>query len=46
MVNTASAKLFADLIGGCKAKVCYGDLAAVVEAQNVFGFQVAMVYSQ
>jgi len=43
MVNATCAKLFAQLISSCQAKVGYGNAKAIVEAENILGLQITVV---
>lgn len=43
MINTSSTKFLAQFVGGCEAKISYSYAVAIIEAEDVLWFQVAMV---
>jgi hypothetical protein len=46
MIDTSCAKLFANLVRRCEPEVSYGDMEAIVEAQDVLGFQITVINTQ
>jgi len=46
MIHAASAKLVADFIGGSQTKIGDGDTEAIVEAEDVLGFEIPMINTQ
>jgi hypothetical protein len=44
--DTSGAELVAELISGSQTKVSDGDPEAIVETQNIFGLQVAMINTE